>query len=228
MSTKIQKDTARIRERHYRRRRYADRMHYVDELQKQWQRCDQIRIERNVHIQEIARKIAAENQHLIAMLLSHGVTQSCISEHLRSGHDRPCLSPPIIDHTESSSRLDLPDTQPRQVRNVSLDDPYDNIIVSANIKDDKASEAKNSVARDVSRGQISAPESRHANMVPPMPAERTSSCVRAAAIIANMSLKINAEQASAELGCSVGMDCAVDNLKVFDIMDQSLSGTDHY
>ncbi|KAK9342450.1 hypothetical protein V1522DRAFT_416135, partial [Lipomyces starkeyi] len=200
MSTQVQKDTARIREKHYRRRRYADRMHYVDELQKQWQRCDQIRIERNVHVQEIARKIAAENQHLIAMLLSHGVKQSCISEHLRSGHDCTCLSPPIIDHTESSSRLDLPDTQPRQ------DDPYENIIVSANIKDDKATEAQNTVARD-------APESRQANMVFPMPAERTSSCVRAAAIIASMSLNINAEQASAELGCSVGMDCAVDNLK---------------
>ncbi|KAK9482807.1 hypothetical protein V1527DRAFT_475268 [Lipomyces starkeyi] len=222
MSTQIQKDTGRIREKHYRRRRYADRMHYVDELRKQWQKCDQIRIERNVHIQEIARKIAAENQHLSAMLLSHGVTQSCISEHLRSGHKCTCLSPQIIDHTESSSRLDLPDTQPIQ------DDPYENIIVSANIKDDKATEAQNSVARDVSRGQLSFPESRHANMVLPMPAERTSSCVRAAAIIASMSLNINAEQASAELGCSVGMDCAVDNLKVFAIMDQSLSGTDHY
>ncbi|KAK9343626.1 hypothetical protein V1522DRAFT_412778 [Lipomyces starkeyi] len=208
MSTQVQKDTARIREKHYRRRRYADRMHYVDQLQKQWQRCDQIRIETNVHIQEIARKVAAENQHLIAMLLSHGVTQSCISEHLRSGHDCTCVSPPIIDHTEASSRLDLPDTQPRQ------DDPYENIIVSANVKDDEAIEAQNSLARDASRGQISVPESRHANMVLPMPAESTSSCVRAAAIIASMSLNINAEQASAELGCSVGMDCAVDNLKV--------------
>ncbi|KAK9387250.1 hypothetical protein V1515DRAFT_602313 [Lipomyces mesembrius] len=222
MSTQVQKDTARIREKHYRRRRYTDRMHYVDQLQKQWQRCDQIRIETNVHIQEIARKIAAENQHLMAMLLSHGVTQSCISEHMRSGHDCTCLSPPIIDHTEASSRLDLLDTQPRQ------DDPYENIIASANIKNDEAIEAQNSVAGDVSRGQISAPESRHANTVLPMPAESTSSCVRAAAIIASMSLNINAEQASAELGCSGGMDCAVDNLKVFAIMDQSLSGTDHY
>ncbi|KAK9349901.1 hypothetical protein V1523DRAFT_421454 [Lipomyces doorenjongii] len=221
MPTQVQQDTARIHENHYRRRRYADRKHYVDQLQRQWQKCDQIRIERNVHIQKVARKIAAENQHLISMLLSCGVTQSCITELLRQGHDCTCLSPPTIDHTESPSRLDLLDTQPRQ-------EPYENIIVSADVKDDEVREVQNSVAPDVSRGQISAPESLHTDMVLPMPAPRTSSCVRAAAIIANMSLNINAEQASAELGCSVGMDCAVDNLKVFAIMDQSLSGTDHY
>ncbi|KAK9491041.1 hypothetical protein V1508DRAFT_423145 [Lipomyces doorenjongii] len=222
MPTQVQQDTARIRENHYRRRRYADRMHDVDQLQKQWQKCDQIRIERNVHIQKVARKIAAENQHLIAMLLSRGVAQSCITEQLRPGHECTCLSPPSIDHTESTSRLDLLDTQPRQ------DEPYENVIVSADVKNDEAREVQNSVARDVSRGQISAPELLHADMVLPMPAPGTSSCVRAAAIIANMGLNINAEQASAELGCSVGMDCAVDNLKVFAIMDQSLSGADHY
>ncbi|KAK9371753.1 uncharacterized protein V1513DRAFT_454639 [Lipomyces chichibuensis] len=222
MSTQMQKDTARIRENHYRRRRYADRMQYVDQLQKQWQRCDQIRIETNVHTQNIARKITAENQHLIAMLLSHGVTQSCISEHLRSGHDCKCLSPPIIDHTDQSSRLDLPDIQPRQ------NDPYENITVSTNIEDDGAIEAQHSVARDEFRGQIFAPESRHTNVALPMPAESTTSCVRAAAIIASMSLNINAEEASIELGCSGGMDCVVDNLKIFAIMDQSLSGNDHY
>ncbi|MCJ1473566.1 hypothetical protein MMC13_002217 [Lambiella insularis] len=51
-------------------------------------------------------------------------------------------------------------------------------------------------------------------------ADNATSCVLAATIIAGMRLDKTSEEVRAELGCALGVECEIDNVKIFGIMDR--------
>ncbi|KAI9830643.1 MAG: hypothetical protein M1819_005453 [Sarea resinae] len=83
MSTEDKAHLARIRDNQ--RRSRARRKEYLQELESKYRKCEQLGVEATAEIQAAARRVAAENKQLRALLRDRGISDKELDDYLGQG-----------------------------------------------------------------------------------------------------------------------------------------------
>jgi hypothetical protein len=221
----------KVQLRENQRRSRARRQELIEDLQKRVQDYEERGIQATVEMQQAARDVALENQHLRQLLDSRGVTQEEVESYLSKArqsqlqHDRPInnqhtnfATTPSTDGSPyasvghaASTEPDVPvPDAPNCARNENVDEHHRD-----ELQESRGDGQEDRVLRVPQNSACHAPSAPGAST-----ARMETSCDAAASIIADLQGHQNTDVVFAALGCSEGKGCVVKNVKIFELMDQ--------
>jgi hypothetical protein len=209
---------------------------------------EQLGIQATIEVQSAARKVAEENTLLRSLLRLHGVTDLEVETHLHR-HNSGVVPSTLQAHGTSPIAATVPSeqtfpsypiksnpySQPGLLHIEKPEEPYQEIgcglmaptrvgrpldeVYSGTIRPG----CRYPESHDVSQYmRQSACDPSASQTLPPcshIDKDNTTSCERAAAIIANMRGNNDTEAARAELGCVSGTSCRVGNMSIFGALE---------
>jgi hypothetical protein len=235
MQSSSSSDLARIRENQ--RRSRARRKEYIQYLENRLLGFERLGVEASTEMQNAARKVAIENECLRSLLKLRGMTEIDIDEHLHSDRD-VSLERDLhkwTEHVKPLPRLGV--ARNRQHWNPffgspspPISHPVDQVPSSPrspsllpDVLDDspcsQGPENSEPVTPSPDYPPTGDPRLRNDEAIP-QKTDTETDCVLAATIITGMRGGSDIEEVRAELGCSQGTDCQVENVAIFQIMDR--------
>ena len=188
-----------MRVRDNQRRSRARRKEYIQELEIRLRHCERSGIQASQELQVAARNVALENVRLRTLLKTHGVAEN------------------EIDGCVNAANQELQAAGSRAKAGANPADAVQHDAV------EREAPLRRATAMQISEAPFNARQHSQSAVSAIHHDQNLTSCETAAWMIANLRGLDNTDAVRAELGCSDKTYCTVNNLEVFNQLDDSFS-----